>query len=65
MRRSRLCSTKICESNRNCIVFSKMTDQMETRKRKLINTIDFILDDDDDVDGDNCNDIAHIEQDII
>ena len=23
MRRSRLCSTKICESNRNCIVFIK------------------------------------------
>ena len=66
MRRSRLCSTKICESNRNCIVFSKMTDQMETMKRKLTNIrpIDFILDDDDDVDGDNCNDVAHIEQDI-
>ena len=64
MRRSRLCSTKMCESNRNCIVFSRMTDQMETRKSKLINTIDFILDDDDDVDGDNCNDVAHIEQEI-
>ena len=23
MRRSRLCSTRICESNRNCIVFIK------------------------------------------
>ena len=67
IRRSRLCSMKICESNRNCIVFlSKMTDQMEARKRKLINIrpIDFILDDDDDVGGDNCNDVAHIEQDI-
>ena len=44
----------------------KMTDQMETRKRKLINSrpIAFILDDDDDVDGDNCNDVAHIEQEI-
>ena len=44
-----------------------MTDQMETRKRKLIihiRPIDFILDDDDDVDGDNCNDVAPIEQDI-
>ena len=41
-------------------------DQMETRKRKLINIrpIDFILDDDDDVDGDNCNDVLHIEQEI-
>ena len=40
-----------------------MTDQMETRKRKLINSrpIDFILDDDDEVDGDNCNAVAHIE----
>ena len=26
MRRSRLCSTKICESNRNCIVFIKVKD---------------------------------------
>ena len=43
-----------------------MTDQMETRKRKLIDIrhIDFILDDDDDVGGDNCNDVAHIEQEI-
>ena len=43
-----------------------MTDQMETRKRKLINSwpIDFILDDDDDVDGDNCNAVAHIEKEI-
>ena len=43
-----------------------MTDQMETRKRKLINVrpIDFILDEDDDVGGDNCNDVAHIEQEI-
>ena len=44
-----------------------MTDQMETRKRKLIINIrhmDFILDDDDDVDGDNCNAVAHIKQDI-
>ena len=43
-----------------------MTGQMETRKRKLINIrpIDFILDDDDDVGGDNCNDVAHIEQEI-
>ena len=43
-----------------------MTDQMETRKRKLITIrpIGFILDEDDDVDGDNCNAIAHIEQDI-
>ena len=43
-----------------------MTDQMETRKRKLIDIrpIDFILDDDDDVAGDNCNDVAHIEQEI-
>ena len=43
-----------------------MTDQMETRKRKLIINIrhmDFILDDDDDVDGDNCNAVAHIKQD--
>ena len=42
-----------------------MMDQMETRKRKLIINIrhmHFILDDDDDVDGDNCNDVAHIEQ---
>ena len=39
---------------------------METRKRKLIDIrpIDFILDDDDDVGGDNCNDVAHIEQEI-
>ena len=65
LHRSRLCSTKICKSNMNRIVFlSKMTDQMETRKRKLINSrpIAFILDDDDDVD--NCNAVAHIEQDI-
>ena len=45
-----------------------MTDQMETRKCKLINIrpIDFIfLFDDDDVDGDNCNDdVAHIEQEV-
>ena len=43
-----------------------MTDQMENRKRKLIDIrpIDFILDDDDDVGGDNCNDVAHIEQEI-
>ena len=44
-----------------------MTDQMETRKRKLIINIrhmDFILDDDDDADGDNCNAVAHIKQDI-
>ena len=43
-----------------------MTDQMDTRKRKLINIrpIDFILDDADDVGGDNCNAVAHIEQDI-
>ncbi len=26
--------------------------------------MDFILDDDDDVDGDNCNAVAHIKQDI-
>ena len=41
-----------------------MTDQMETRKRKLINIrhMDFILDDDDDVGGDNCNDVAHIDR---
>ena len=61
MRRSRLCSTKICESNRNCIVFIK-----DDEAQKLINIrpIDFILDDDDDVGGDNCNDVAHIEQEI-
>ena len=43
-----------------------MTDHMETRKRTLINIgpIDFILDDDDDVDGHNCHDVAHIEQEI-
>ena len=43
-----------------------MTDQMETRKRKLINTtpIDFILDEDDDVDDDNCNAVAQIEQEV-
>ena len=43
-----------------------MTDQMETRKRKRINIrpIYCILDDDDDVDGDNCNAVAHIEQEI-
>ena len=43
-----------------------MTDQMETGKRKLINIrpIDFIWDDDDDNGGDNCNDVAHIEQEI-
>ena len=48
------------------LFLSKMTDQMETRKRKLINItpIDFMLDDDDDVGGDNCNDVAHIEQEI-
>ena len=43
-----------------------MTDKMETRKHKLtinIRHMDFILDDDDDVDGDNCNDVAHIEHD--
>ena len=63
MRRSRLCSTKICESNGNCIVFIKDDG---SRKRKLIDIrpIDFILDDDDDVGGDNCNDVAHIEQEI-
>ncbi len=41
---------------------------METRKRNLINIrpIDFILvDDDDDVGGDNCNAVAHIEQEIL
>ena len=26
--------------------------------------IDFILDDDDDVGGDNCNDVAHMEQEL-
>ena len=44
-----------------------MKDQMETRKHKLIiniRPIGFILDDDDDVYGDNCNDVAHIEQEI-
>ena len=65
MRRSRLCSTKICESNLGIVLFlSKMTDQIETRKRKLIidiRPIDFILDDDV---GDNCNDVVHIEQEI-
>ena len=43
-----------------------MTDQMETRKRKLIINIrhmEFMLDDDDDVDGDSCNAVAHIKQD--
>ena len=61
------CAPRKSASRIGIVLFlSKMTDQMETRKRKLINIrpIDFIFDDDDDVGGDNCNDVAHIEQEI-
>ena len=61
------CAPRKSASRIGIVLFlSKMTDQMETRKRKLINIrpITFILDDDDGVDGDNCNAVAHIEQEI-
>ena len=63
------CAPRKSASRIGIVLFlSKMTDQMETRKCKLINIrpIDFIfLFDDDDVDGDNCNDdVAHIEQEV-
>ena len=45
MRRSRLCSTKICESNRKCNVLIKDDGSDGVWEAQ---TIDFILDEDDD-----------------
>ena len=47
MRRSRLCSTKICESNRKCNGLIKDDGSDGVWEAQ---TIDFILDEDDDVD---------------
>ena len=62
------CAPRKSASRIGTVLFlSKMTDQMETRKRKLIINIrhmDFILDDDEDVDGDDCNAVAHTKQEI-
>ena len=52
MHRSRLCSTKICESNRKCIVLIKDDGSDEVWEAQ---TIDFILDEDEDGDyGTKC-----------
>ena len=52
MRRSRLCSTKICESNRKCNVLIKDDGSDGVWEAQ---TIDFILDEDDDGDyGTKC-----------
>ena len=45
MRRSRLCSTKICESNKKCNVFIKDDGSDAVWEAQ---TIDFILDENDD-----------------